>query len=170
MKFNNFASYEDRERVLGLFSSVDDLIYNLPHDRYLAVLDQNRINNRPKVVVKGNMLFFYCQLCKSIHTVNISNYKRDKYNFSDDNLNWLWNENFTAPTLDHCVHTPIVRKDQEFRCASECKIQIMGGYIYNLALKANNHAEARKCYAYEKTRSVAIYYPMLSVDQWPIKI
>jgi hypothetical protein len=84
----------------------------------------NAPDNNPKVVLKNNLLFFYCPYCSQLHSVKVANHsslpKIDYCKIPKDA--WLWNENFITPSFNHCLHT--------FSSTGMCDVYIQAGVIY----------------------------------------
>jgi hypothetical protein len=181
-----------RDRMLFYIKALDSspVEFFLANNGYNKIIKKNQVNDEPKVVVKGDYLFFYCPFCKSIHSVkicnNISDYFYDPRPETNDDY-WLWNERLDKPTLNHCIHMSEASAGYD-----DCALCIKDGYISLMSFKGYRD--------YISTGNISPYYkevfsdllkksynlplnkeelvstmlnafiPMLPVKDWPVKI
>jgi hypothetical protein len=147
---------------------------------------KNKPNNKPKVIIMGNYLFFHCPICNIIHSLKVANNIKN-YNFSRDmsaNGIWIWNEDLVRPTLNHCFHVK-----NSFGPYKECQCHIQHGYInrvggfsYLLLKSKDLEIQKKKTESLERLVKQSLLanlirksvipniIPLLSVDKWPIKM
>jgi hypothetical protein len=157
--------FENESDELDVVSRLNSDIRNNISSQTFNFFENNLPDNQPKVVVKNNLLFYYCPFCNEIHSTKIANYPGlPEINYSELRFDtWLWNENKIKPTFDHCFHTlnnewikcdVFIRNGLIFRPTTNSTINHYLKNTTNFNDKLKNYA---KLYANDQNAHVATY-------------
>jgi hypothetical protein len=172
--------FSDKQQALLDTLNVNYLEKYIEHSRtasgyrYYRYNRKNAPNNSPKVIVKNNLVYFFCPFCNSIHSIQIANYPGlPQTNFSDvavlKNV-WFWNEDVIKPTFASCIHM-----DKH----NNCVLNIQSGLIFSnssISEKVLDRLKGKATFDYKllagtnQEKIVPSMLPMLSIDKWPVKM